>query len=105
MRWLTCRSGRVHEIVRLESVAEEAIAACRRLRDGVHPPALHERARTAMATKSILAYRGGFDGDLSEPGIQPRWPRRRSGGGTVRGTRLTDRVLLRFGLLSGAATR
>lgn len=88
--------GYVHEIVRLESVAEEAMradddyaTAFRRLLD--------QRARTAIATKSILAYRGGFDGDLSEP--QPgqvaeaaqRW--RDSGP-----SRLTDRVLLRFGL-------
>ena len=58
--------GDVHEIVRLESVAEEAIqkaddyaTAFTRL--------LHERAMTAVGTKSILAYRGGFDGDLSEP--------------------------------------
>ena len=49
-----------------------------------------------MATKSILAYRGGFDGDLSEPtraevaNAAARW--------RDRGGRLTDRVLLRFGL-------
>jgi predicted TIM-barrel fold metal-dependent hydrolase len=89
-------SGRVHEIVRLESVAEEAIQetddyamAFARL--------LHERAKTAVATKSILAYRGGFDGDLSEPApaevaeAAQRWR-------DSPGTRLTDRVLLRFGL-------
>ena len=58
---------------------------------------LHARAATAVATKSILAYRGGFAGDLSEParsevaGAAGRW---RDGGGV----RLTDRVLLRFGL-------
>ena len=88
--------GRVHEIVRLESVAEDAIkesgdyaTAFARLLDG--------RARTAIATKSILAYRGGFDGDLSEPtpaevtDAATRWRDRP-------GTRLTDRVLLRFGL-------
>ena len=89
-------SGRVHEIVRLESVAKAAIAetddygtAFARL--------LHERAKTAIATKSILAYRGGFDGDLSEPApaevaeAAQRWR-------DSPGTRLTDRVLLRFGL-------
>ena len=88
--------GDVHEIVRLESVAEEAIqkaddyaTACTRL--------LHERAMTAVGTKSILAYRGGFDGDLSEPApaevaeAASRW--RDSGE-----PRITDRVLLRFGL-------
>ncbi|HYP96532.1 MAG TPA: amidohydrolase family protein [Mycobacterium sp.] len=88
--------GHVHEIVRLESVAEEAIkesgdyaTAFARILDG--------RAKTAIATKSILAYRGGFDGDLSEPTpvevaeAAIRW--RDSGD-----PRLTDRVLLRFGL-------
>ncbi|MBP1822711.1 amidohydrolase family protein [Mycobacterium sp. OAE908] len=88
--------GYVHEIVRLESVAEEAIkqsddyaTAFARLLD--------ERMKTGIATKSILAYRGGFDGDLSEPtsaevaDAAQRW--RDSGS-----ARLTDRVLLRFGL-------
>jgi len=88
--------GYVHEIVRLESVAEEAIqgsddyaTAFVRL--------LNERTKTAIASKSILAYRGGFDGDLSEPepievaNASQRW--RDSGE-----SRLTDRVLLRFGL-------
>ena len=58
--------GHAHEVVRLESVAEEAVkesgdyaTAFARILDG--------RAKTAIATKSILAYRGGFDGDLSEP--------------------------------------
>ena len=50
-----------------------------------------------MGTKSVLAYRGGFDGDLTEPSAAEvasaaaRW---RDDGGR----RLTDRVLLRFGL-------
>jgi predicted TIM-barrel fold metal-dependent hydrolase len=89
-------SGRLHEIVRLESVAEQAIAET-----GDYAMAfarlLHERAKTAIATKSILAYRGGFDGDLSEPApaevaeAAQRWR-------DSPGTRLTDRVLLRFGL-------
>jgi uncharacterized protein len=91
--------GHVHEIVRLESVAEEAIKE-----PGDYAPAfaglLEERAKTAIATKSILAYRGGFEGDLSEPTpvevaeAAIRW--RDSGG-----TRLSDRVLLRFGLYQG----
>ena len=55
------------------------------------------RAATAVGTKSILAYRGGFDGDLSEPSAAQvaeaagRWRDRG-------GVRLDDRVLLRFGL-------
>jgi len=50
-----------------------------------------------VGTKSVLAYRGGFDGDLTEPSAADvasaaaRW---RDDGGR----RLTDRVLLRFGL-------
>jgi predicted TIM-barrel fold metal-dependent hydrolase len=88
--------GRVHEIVRLESVAEDAAHA-----SGDYASAfeemLHDRAATAVGTKSILAYRGGFAGDLSEPtpaevaDAASRW--RDSGN-----PRLTDRVLLRFGL-------
>ena len=88
--------GGVREIVRLESVAEEAARAPGDYAT-VFETILYERAKTAVATKSILAYRGGFAGDLSEPtpaevaGAAARW---RDGGGL----RLTDRVLLRFGL-------
>lgn len=91
-----CSGGRAHEVVRLEEVAELAAHA-----DGDYASAfaeiLHRRMLTAVATKSILAYRGGFDGDLSEPASNEvaeaadRW--RQTGG-----VRLTDRVLLRFGL-------
>jgi predicted TIM-barrel fold metal-dependent hydrolase len=88
--------GYTHEIVRLESVAEEAI----KTQDdyaAAFACLLDERTKTAIATKSILAYRGGFEGDLSEPTLAEvaeaaqRW--RDSGQ-----SRLTDRVLLRFGL-------
>lgn len=88
--------NRAHEVVRLEQVAEQAARA-----PGAYASAfeeiLHRRAATAVGTKSILAYRGGFDGDLSEPSAAQvaeaagRW---RDNGAT----RLTDRVLLRFGL-------
>lgn len=88
--------GRAHEIVRLEEVAEQAAHA-----PGDYAQAfeeiLHRRAATAVGTKSILAYRGGFDGDLSEPSVAQvseaaaRWRERG-------GVRLQDRVLLRFGL-------
>lgn len=89
-------TGRVHEVVRLESVAERAAAA-----PGDYAAAfdeiLAEKTHTAVGTKSILAYRGGFAGELSDPNpaevaeAASRW---RDAGGT----RLTDRVLLRFGL-------
>ncbi|ASW92986.1 amidohydrolase family protein [Mycobacterium marseillense] len=85
-----------HEIVRLEEVAEQAAQA-----PGDYATAfeeiLHGRGAGAVGTKSILAYRGGFEGDLSEPSTTEvadaatRWRERG-------GTRLTDRVLLRFGL-------
>jgi uncharacterized protein len=88
--------GRAHEVVRLEQVAEQAAAA-----PGDYASAFEEilrrRAAGAIGTKSILAYRGGFVGDLSEPtaaqvaDAAQRW--RESGG-----TRLSDRVLLRYGL-------
>jgi predicted TIM-barrel fold metal-dependent hydrolase len=88
--------GRAHEIVRLESVAEDAAHVAGDY-VSTFEQILHERAATAVGTKSILAYRGGFLGDLSEPSTAEvaeaagRW--RDSGR-----RRLTDRVLLRFGL-------
>ncbi len=88
--------NRAHEVVRLEQVAEQAARA-----PGDYATAFQEilrgRAATAVGTKSVLAYRGGFDGDLSEPSAAQvaeaaaRWRDRG-------GTRLQDRVLLRFGL-------
>ena len=88
--------GRAHEVVRLEQVAEQAARA-----HGDYAAAFEEilrgRAANAVGTKSILAYRGGFDGDLTEPSAAQvavaasRW--REAGG-----ARLSDRVLLRFGL-------
>ena len=94
---LAALSGnRGHEIVRLEQVAEQAARA-----PGDYASAfreiLHDRAAAAVGTKSIIAYRGGFDGDLTEPTAPQvaeaaaRWRDRG-------GTRLDDRVLLRFGL-------
>ncbi len=88
--------GRAHEVVRLEEVAEQAAHAGGDYADAFRD-ILDRRAESAVATKSILAYRGGFDGDLSEPTSQQvaeaaaRWRDRG-------GVRLTDRVLLRFGL-------
>jgi uncharacterized protein len=97
---LSALSGnRAHEVVRLEQVAEQAAQA-----PGDYASAfeaiLHERAAAAVGTKSILAYRGGFDGDLTEPHASEvadaagRWRDRG-------GIRLQDRVLLRFGLHQG----
>ncbi|MBB3603980.1 hypothetical protein FHT40_003641 [Mycolicibacterium sp. BK556] len=88
--------GSVGEIVRLEHVAEQAAAAPGDYADAFRR-ILHQRSATAVATKTVLAYRGGFGGDLSEPDARSvgeaaaRW---RDAGGV----RLTDRVLLRFGV-------
>jgi uncharacterized protein len=88
--------GRAHEVVRLEQVAEHA-ARARGDYASAFEEALRRRATTAVGTKSILAYRGGFDGDLTEPSASQvaeaanRWRDRG-------GVRLADRVLLRFGL-------
>ncbi len=88
--------SRAHEVVRLEQVAEHAAHA-----PGDYASAFEEilqwRATTAVGTKSILAYRSGFDGDLTQPSVAEvaeaaaRWRDRG-------GIRLDDRVLLRFGL-------
>lgn len=88
--------NRAHEVVRLEQIAEQAAHA-----SGDYASAFREILRTraagAVGTKSILAYRGGFDGDLTEPPAAhvaeaaARWRDRG-------GVRLDDRVLLRFGL-------
>jgi predicted TIM-barrel fold metal-dependent hydrolase len=88
--------GAVGEIVRLEQVAEQAAAARGDYADAFRR-ILHERSANAVATKTVLAYRGGFDGDLSEPGeraVSDTAARWREDGGV----RLTDRVLLRFGV-------
>jgi predicted TIM-barrel fold metal-dependent hydrolase len=88
--------GAVGEIVRLEQVAEDAAASPGDYADAFQR-ILHQRTETAVATKTVLAYRGGFDGDLSEPDERAvadaaaRWRE-------VGGVRLTDRVLLRFGV-------
>lgn len=88
--------GRVHEVIRIEQVAEQAAGA-----PGDYAAAFREilcsRAASAVATKTVLAYRSGFDIDLSAPSDREvaaaaqRW---RDGGGV----RLADPVLLRFGV-------
>ena len=89
-------SAGVHEVVRIEQVAEQAAD-----RPGDYAAnfieILRTRMKTAVAAKTVLAYRGGFEGDLSAPptaevaAAAQRW---RDGGVG----RLTDRVLLRFGV-------
>jgi len=88
--------GRIHEVVRLEQVAEQAAAESGDYVDDFRE-ILWRRTRSAVATKTVLAYRGGFEGDLSVPGeseVNAAARRWRDQGGL----RVTDRVLLRFGL-------
>jgi predicted TIM-barrel fold metal-dependent hydrolase len=96
--------GRALEVVRLESLAEEVAAS------GTEPTRyaaefrelLTRRTQRVAAVKSILAYRAGFDADLSRPS---------DGEVTVRaaewlwtgGTRLTDPRLIAFGIHEAAA--
>jgi uncharacterized protein len=89
-------AGRAHEVIRLEQIAEEAVADAGEYIDAFDEH-LQRRAAGAAATKSVLAYRGGFGGDLSEPTgkeVERAATLWRDAGGD----RLTDRVLLRFGL-------
>ena len=94
MRGVT--GAEVHEVVRLEQVAEQAAAQPGDYSDNFGE-ILTARMGSAVAAKTVLAYRAGFDGDLSVPTADEvavaaaRW--RDSGG-----ARLTDRVLLRFGI-------
>ncbi len=85
-----------HEILRLEQIAEQAASTPGGYADAFRE-ILWRRADGAVATKSVLAYRGGFDGDLSQPSqreVDDAAARWRAAGGV----RLTDRVLLRFGI-------
>jgi predicted TIM-barrel fold metal-dependent hydrolase len=98
----TSSGGRGHEIVRLETIAEELAA------QGVSGREYADqfRSRLAKATthavgvKTILAYRSGFDVDLHRPNdhmvaqAASRWLDTTGPGKP----RLDDHVLLRFGL-------
>ena len=96
-------AGRAYEIVRLETLAERVITAIGS--GGDYAAALTTRLREATAqavgVKSVLAYRGGFDIDLSRPAdtdvatAAQRWL---DGLADGRPPRLVDVTLLRFGL-------
>lgn len=92
----------VHEVVRLEQVAEQAAAQPGDYADNF-TEILTTRMGSAVAAKTVLAYRAGFDGDLSMPAADEvavaanRW--RDTGA-----VRLTDRVLLRFGIHAALRT-
>lgn len=61
--------GRVHEIVRLETVAESVIRELANPADyaSAFGQRLHELAKSAVGAKTVLAYRAGFDHDLRRP--------------------------------------
>jgi uncharacterized protein len=96
----------VHEIVRLEAVAE-ALAG-RGVDAGAYPSAyaeaLEEASRGAVGFKSIIAYRGGFAFDPDPP---ENTDVIRAAGAFLDAAgsgrpRLSDTVLLRFGIWTGA---
>jgi predicted TIM-barrel fold metal-dependent hydrolase len=103
-----CAGARTREIVRIETVAEhlasESTAAgfVSRL-----PEALAARSREAVGLKSIIAYRHGFDIPAERPTgrealkAADEWFRAARTTGTFR---ITDPVLLRFGLWAGIDT-
>jgi uncharacterized protein len=94
--------GRGHTVVRLEALAEQLAAdgvAGRDYADGFRAR-LAEAAAGAVGVKTIIAYRSGFDIDLSRPDeatvrdAASRWISDAQPGQP----RLDDQVLLRFGL-------
>jgi predicted TIM-barrel fold metal-dependent hydrolase len=99
--------GRVHEVLRLETLAESVAAATTDPHDfaGAFSAALEDGARRAVAVKSVVAYRHGFGFDPGPPGeaevaaaAAAWWEGARATGSW----RLTDPVLLRHVLWAGA---
>ncbi len=95
--------GRAHEVVRLELLAEEVVVGLDRPEEygEAFRAQLAARRATAVGAKSVIAYRGGFDRDLSRPSVPEvadaarAWRRAIDRGAPVR---LTDPVLLRWGI-------
>lgn len=96
-----CGAGRGHEVVRIERVAED-VAARRPTAAGYameFADELARRASTAVAVKTIIAYRCGLDFDPTPPATAEvtaaaaRW--------LAAPGRLTDPVLLRHALWTG----
>ena len=100
----------VAEVVRLESVAEQAIVAGDGSAAGFADrfrAALGERTTSACGVKSIAAYRFGLDFDPRPPAAAEvasaagRWRRQIDAAGAGGAVRVTDPVLLRFLLWAG----
>lgn len=94
--------GRAREVVRLESLAEELEYDSGRDYADAFTALLAERTQDAVAVKSILAYRTGFDLDLTPPApaavsnAAQRWLDEGR-------PRLADKALIRFGLHAAVA--
>lgn len=96
-------AGRGHEIVRLESLAERVIATVGAGGDyaAAFTAGLRDATAGAVGVKSVIAYRSGFDIDLSRPSDKEvaaaaqHWLDGLAGDGSPR---LEDVTLLRFGL-------
>lgn len=95
--------GRTHEIVRLELVAESLIREIANPADYVDEfgQRLQELTRSAVGVKTVLAYRAGFDQNLSRPTpaavveAARRWQENLRAGTN---TRLTDITLIAHGI-------
>jgi predicted TIM-barrel fold metal-dependent hydrolase len=95
--------GQAREVIRLESLAEEVAATGTEPRGyaAAFRSLLAQRVRGGVAVKSVLAYRAGFDVDLTRPSDAEvarhaaAWARAIEASGTVR---LTDPRLIAFGL-------
>lgn len=102
--------GRTHQIVRLELVAEALLGEIANPADYVDEfgQRLHELTRGAVGVKTVLAYRGGFDRDLSRPTSDSVTEAARRWQETLRaGTnaRLTDMTLIAHGIHTAVSTR
>ncbi len=99
--------GTAHEAVRLESVAEELITGGGQDWTARFAEALSERAAGAIAWKSVIAYRAGFDVDWAVPApaavqeAADRWAERLGASGQP--ARLEDPVLLVAGIHAALA--
>ena len=95
--------GRIHEIVRLEVVAESLIQEIANPADYVEEfgQRLHDLTRGAVGVKTVLAYRAGFDQNLSRPApaavteAARRWQEDLSAGTNAK---LTDVTLIAHGI-------
>lgn len=102
--------GRTHEIVRLEVVAESLIQEIANPADYVEEfgQRLQNLALSAVGVKTVLAYRAGFDQNLSRPTpaavteAARRW-QENPGGGTK--AKLTDVTLIAHGIYAAVSMK